>query len=223
MHIHFVSLFPEIFDSFLSTSIIKKAQEKKLLEFSVINPRDFCADKHQQVDDTVYGGGDGMLIKAQPVIDAVESIVADIEGAWAIVMTSPGQDVFAQKHAHLFSKYDHLIFVCGRYEGIDYRFVQYMREKYDDKFFVLSLWAFVTLGWEAPAMVMTESIVRLVSGVIKEQGSWEEESYSVKKWWSNLEHPQYTKPAEVHGYKVPDVLLSGDQGAIQKWKVENSL
>ncbi len=146
MHIHFVSLFPEVFDSFVSTSIIKKAQEKKILQFSVINPRNFCTDKHQQVDDTVYGGGDGMLIKAQPMIDAVESIVATIDGAWAIVMTSPSKDVFSQKYAHLFSKYDHLIFVCGRYEGIDYRFVEYMREKYDDKFFVLSLGAFVTLG-----------------------------------------------------------------------------
>ncbi len=223
MHIHFVSLFPEIFDSFVSTSIIKKAQEKKLLRFSVITPRDFCTDKHQQVDDTVYGGGDGMLIKAQPVIDAVESIVAQIEGAWAIVVPSPSQDIFVQKHAHLFSKYDHLIFVCGRYEGIDYRFVEYMREKYEDMFFVLSLGSFVTLGWETPAMVMTESIVRLVSGVIKEQWSREEESYSIKKWWANLEHPQYTKPAEVYGYKVPDVLLSGDQWGIQKWKEESSL
>lgn len=223
MHIHFVSLFPEIFDSFLSTSIIKKAQEKKLLQFSVVNPRDFCADKHQQVDDTVYGGGDGMLIKAQPMIDAVEKIVSSITGTWAIIMPSPSKDVFSQKHAHLFSKYDNLILVCGRYEGIDYRFVQYMCDKYAADFFVVSLGSFVTLGGEAPAMVMTESIVRLISGVIKETWSWEEESYSVKKWWMNLEHPQYTKPADVYGYVVPDVLLSGDQGAIEKWNKENSL
>lgn len=223
MHIHFVSLFPEIFDSFLSTSIIKKAQDKNFLQFSTIDPRKFCNDKHQQVDDTVYGGGDGMLIKAQPMIDAVESIVAQIEGAWAIVVPSPSQDFFVQKHAHLFSKYDHIIFVCGRYEWIDYRFVEYMREKYEDMFFVLSLWAFVTLGGEAPAMVMAESIVRLVGGVIKEEGSWENESYSIKQGWSNLEHPQYTKPAEVYGYKVPDVLLSGDQSAIMQWNKEHSI
>ena len=222
MHISFVSLFPDIFASFLSTSLVAKAQDKWLLTFSVVDPRTFCVDKHQQVDDTVYGGGDGMLIKAQPVIDAVESIISAVDGSWAVIMPTPSRDVFSQKHAHLFAKYDHIIFVCGRYEWIDHRFVQYMHDKYAAHFFTVSLGAFVTLWGETPAMVMTESIVRLLPWVIKESWSWEEESYSIKHGWSNFEHPQYTKPAEVYGYTVPDVLLSGDQGKIEEWKKQHT-
>lgn len=139
MHIHFVSLFPDIFASFLSTSLVAKAQDKKILTFSLINPRDFCSDKHQQVDDTVYGGGDGMLIKAQPMIDAVESILSTLGTNWAIIMPMPSRNIFSQKHAHLFAKYEHLIFVCGRYEGIDHRFVEYMTDKYPEHFFAVSL------------------------------------------------------------------------------------
>jgi len=224
MHIHIVSLFPDIFTSFLQTSLIAKAQEKDVLHFSLINPRDFCADKHQQVDDTVYGGGAGMLIKAEPIIDAVNSVIDTAKNtSRAIVFPSPSKMVFAQKHAHVLAKYDHLIFVCGRYEGIDYRREQYFQDKYPEQFFKLSLGQFITLGGETPTMVMLESITRLIPGVIKESGSREEESYSIKHGGANIEAPNYTKPETVHGYSVPEVLLSGDQKKIGEWKKENNL
>jgi tRNA (guanine37-N1)-methyltransferase len=209
MHIHIVSIFPDIFQSFLGTSLIAKAQEKQLLTFSVINPRDFCQDKHQQIDDSLYGGGAGMLIKAEPIIDAVENIIQNIAPeSRAIVFPSPSREVFVQKHAHVLAKYDHLIFVCGRYEGIDYRREQYFQDKYPGQFFKLSLGQFITLGGEAPTMVMLEAITRLVPGVIKESSSREEESYSIKHGGNNIEAPNYTKPETVHGYSVPKILLS---------------
>src|SRR3989338_3880165 len=128
-----------------------------------------------------------MLIKEKPVIDAIESIVSKLQVAtpksqanFLILYPSPSKDVFVQKHAHVFAKYEHLIFVCGRYEGIDCRFEQYMLEKYPEQFYKLSLGQFVTLGGETPSMVMIEAITRLIPGVIKESGSWEEESYSIK-------------------------------------------
>lgn len=224
MHIHIVSLFPDIFTSFLQTSLIAKAQEKDVLHFSLINPRDFCADKHQQVDDTVYGGGAGMLIKAEPIIDAVNSVIDTAKNtSRAIVFPSPSKMVFAQKHAHVLAKYDHLIFVCGRYEGIDYRWEQYFQDKYPEQFFKLSLGQFITLGGETPTMVMLESITRLIPGVIKESGSREEESYSIKHGGANIEAPNYTKPENVHGYTVPEVLLSWDQKKIGEWRKGNNL
>lgn len=222
MHIHIVSLFPDIFTSFLQTSLIGKAQEKELLQFSLVNPRDFCTDKHQQIDDTVYGGGAGMLIKAKPIIDAVNSVIQTVKDTnRAIVFPSPSTTIFSQKHAHVLAKYDHLIFVCGRYEGIDYRREQYFQDKYPEQFFKLSLGQFITLGGETPSMVMLESITRLIPGVIKESGSREEESYSIKRGGSNIEAPNYTKPETVHGYSVPEILLSGDQKKIGEWREQH--
>lgn len=222
MRIHIISLFPDIFDSFLQTSLIAKAQEKWLLDFSLINPRDFCTDKHQQIDDTVYGGGAGMLIKAEPIIAAVNTIIANISSKnRTILFPSPSKTIFAQKHAHVLAKYDDLIIVCGRYEGIDYRREQYFQDRYPEHFMKVSLWEFITLGGETPSMVMLEAITRLVPGVIKESCSREKESYSIKHWWSNIEAPNYTKPEIVHGYSVPDVLLSGDQKKIRVWKEEH--
>lgn len=121
-----------------------------------------------------------------------------------------------QKHAHVLAKYEHLIFVCGRYEGIDYRREQYFQDRYPGQFFKLSLGQFITLGGEAPTMVMLEAITRLVPGVIKESSSREEESYSIKHGGDNIEAPNYTKPETLHGYSVPDVLLSGDRKQIDQ-------
>jgi len=225
MKISFVSVFPDIFHSFVETSLIKKAQDKDLLEFEMVNPRDFCEDKHKQIDDDIYGGGAGMLLKAEPIVHAVETVIKNEKlrtkiknESWKAVYLSPSEKVFDQEMAHEFSELDHIIWVCGRYEGIDYRFVEYMKRMYPDNFAVISLWKFITLGWEVPAMVMTEAVVRLVSGVIKEVESWQKESYSIEKDMKNLEHPQYTRPEEVRGIKVPDVLLSGHHKEIEKRK-----
>jgi tRNA (guanine37-N1)-methyltransferase len=230
MHIHIVSIFPDIFMSFLGTSLIAKAQEKQLLTVSVINPRDFCQDTQKQIDDTIYGGGAGMLIKAEPIIDTVESIIKKLDFVsspeWqainrAIVFPSPSKETFVQKHAHVLAKYDHLIFVCGRYEGIDYRREQYFQDRYPTQFFKLSLGQFITLGGETPTMVMLEAITRLIPGVIKESSSREEESYSIKHGGNNIEAPNYSKPETIYGYSVPDVLLSGDQKKIEEWRKRN--
>jgi len=219
MQIHIVSIFPTIFTSFLETSLIAKAQEKNIVSFELYNPRDFCTDKHQQIDDTVYGGGAWMLLKAQPIIDSVESIVSTIDsGDFLVVFPWPTQESFGQMHAHSWAKYEHIIFVCGRYEWIDYRWEQYFNDKYPDKFIKISLGSFVTLGGEVPTMVMIEAITRLIPGVIKERDSWVDESYSIAKNMTNIEHLQYTKPETVCGYTVPEVLLSGDQRKIEEWK-----
>lgn len=210
MHIHIVSIFPDIFKSFIETSLIKKAQEKKILSFTFTNPRIFCPDRHQTVDDTIYGWGAGLLMKAKPAIDAVESIVKKLKSKnFQIILPSPSKEVFTQKTAHTLSNEKHIIFVCTRYEGIDYRFEQYMKKKYPKQFQKISLWQFITLGGEIPAMVIIEAITRLIPWVIKEEASRQDESYSIGQNMNNLEYPQYTKPEEVMWIKVPKILLSG--------------
>jgi len=237
MNIHIVSIFPDIFKSFIETSLIKKAQEKKILKFSFINPRTFCPDRHQTVDDSIYGWGAGLLMKAKPAIDAVESIIKKLkktksrpetkgnpaqldkggnEGGFVVILPSPAKDTFTQKTAHSLSNLKDIIFVCTRYEGVDYRFEEYMKKKYTKYFQKISLGHFITLGGETPAMVMIEAISRLIPWVIKEEVSRQDESYSVKHNMNNLEYPQYTKPEEVYGMKVPKILLSGHHGEIQK-------
>lgn len=225
MNIYIVSIFPEIFDSFLATSLIKKAQEKKILKFKIINPRDFCNDKHRQIDDTVYGGWAGMLMKAQPLIDAVENMIRKFRiqnSEFRIIVPTPSKDVFDQSKAHKLSKIQNLIFVCGRYEGIDYRFEQYMKKKYKSNFQKISIWQFITMGGEVPAMTMIEWITRLIPGVIKEDESWRNESYSLETKMQNLEHPQYTRPEEVEWIKVPKILLSWHHKNISERKNKNS-
>jgi tRNA (guanine-1)-methyltransferase len=148
MHIHLVSLFPEIFESFLATSLIQKAQTKGILKFSLHNPREYCQDKHQQIDDQIYGGGEGMLIKAQPIIDCVEAIIQEFKfkkSDFSILFPAPAQEVFNQKIAYGLSKKDHLILICGRYEGIDYRAEQYFQKHYSVQFRKLSLGQFIVL------------------------------------------------------------------------------
>ncbi len=226
MHITFVTIFPEIYNSFLETSLIKKSQEKNILTFDTINPRDFCSDKHKQIDDVIYGGWAGMLMKAQPVIDSIESIVNSkkwIVNNWKIIFLSPSKQIFNQQLAYDYSKLDHIIFVSWRYEWIDYRFEQYMQKKYPDNFVKLSLGQFVTLWWELPSMVVAEAITRLIPWVIKEEDSHMIESYDPAQSMQNLEYPQYTRPEEVEWFKVPDVLLSGHHAEIEKWRQNNQL
>ncbi len=156
-------------------------------------------------------------MKAKPAIDAVESIIKNIKNKkFKIILPSPSKEEFNQKIAHSLSEEKDMIFICTRYEGIDYRFEQYMKKKYKKNFQKISLGHFITLGGETPAMVMIEAITRLIPWVIKEEISRQDESYSVKNNMQNLEYPQYTKPEEVYGMKVPKVLLSGHHGKIQE-------
>ena len=224
MKIFLVSIFPEIFESFLQTSLIAKAQEKGVLEFEIINPRNFCTDKHQQIDDEIYGGGKWMLLKAQPLIDTINHIVEQNQlqkSDFSILFPSPSQQVFNQKVAYGQSKKDALIFVCGRYEGIDARFEKYSMEHYPDQFKKLSLGQFILLGGELPSCVMIEAITRLIPWVIKEKQSRIDESYAIKDGMATLEAPNYTRPEEVYGMKVPEVLLTWDLEAIAQRKIDN--
>ncbi|GHW02734.1 tRNA (guanine-N(1)-)-methyltransferase [candidate division SR1 bacterium] len=227
MQITIITLFSELFDSFLSTSLLAKAREKGVLQFNFVNPRDFCGDDFQHVDDTVYGGGAGMLIKAKPVIDAVQSVISQIQKTaknqkFHIIFPSPAEIIFDQKLAYGLSKIDHLIFVCGRYEGIDYRFEEYISSQYGSAFSKVSLGKFVLLGGEVASMTMIEAIGRLIPGVIKESESRQDESYNLKTGMTNLEFPHYTRPESVYGLHVPEVLLSGNQIEIENWRQNNT-
>ena len=218
MNIHIISLFPEIFDSFFSTSLLKKAQEKWIISIDFCNPRSFCTDKHQQIDDEIYWWWAWMLIKAEPIIDAVESIIKKNElkkSDFKIIFPSPAREVFNQKYSYTFSKQEHLIFVCWRYEWIDYR-----RELYMQK---ISLWQFILLWWEVATMTMIESITRLIPWVIKESESRQNESYSLKDNMQYLEEPNYTRPENVKWFSVPKILLDGNAEEIKKWRSDNKI
>jgi len=224
MKIIFISIFPDLFEWFSTTSLIKKWQEAWKITIETIDPRQFCEDKHQQIDDDPYGGWAWLVLKAPPVIAAIRSWVKSAEwGSIAVVMVKPSQEVFVQETAHSFSdNYDAVIFVCWRYEWIDHRVCLWWREQYGKDRYELSLWEFVTLWGELPAMTMAESIVRLIPGVIKEQESREKESYRPEQWWKNIEHPHYTRPQVVEWYNVPEVLLSWNHAAIDSWRDEST-
>ena len=211
--IQVITLFPEMFDGVLNSSMMWKAQQQKAVEFSLINLREFGIGPRQQVDDTPYGGGDGMLLKPEPLFAAVEKAKADDPSAKVVLMTPRGQR-WKQSLAQEWSESDHgYIFICGRYEGYDERIVSLVDEQ-------VSVGDYVLTGGELPAMTIIDSIVRLIPGVLGGEKSAEIESFSDGE---TLEFPQYTKPAEFNGMKVPDVLLSGNHAAIAKWREENSL
>lgn len=190
-----------------------KAQQEKAVEFRVVNLRDFGIGPRQQVDDTPYGGGDGMLLKPEPLFAAVEIAKKADPTAKVVLMTPRGQR-WKQSLAKNWAEADHgYIFICGRYEGYDERIVSLVDEQ-------VSVGDYVLTGGELPAMTIIDSIVRLLPGVLGGENSAEIESFSDGE---TLEFPQYTKPAEFNGMKVPDVLLSGNHAAIAKWREENSL
>lgn len=211
--IQVITLFPEMFDGVLNSSMMWKAQQEKAVEFSLINLREFGIGPRQQVDDTPYGGGDGMLLKPEPLFAAVEKAKAQDPSAKVVLMTPRGQR-WKQSLAQEWSESDHgYIFICGRYEGYDERIVSLVDEQ-------VSVGDYVLTGGELPAMTIIDSIVRLIPGVLGGEKSAEIESFSDGE---TLEFPQYTKPAEFNGMKVPEVLLSGNHAAIAKWREENSL
>lgn len=208
MKISILTLFPELFESFVSTSILKRAHEKGLYEIETINFRDFTNEKHGHVDDTPYGGGAGMVLMCQPILDALKSIRT--QESTVILLTPQGQ-TFTQKTAEKLSLKKHLIFICGHYEGFDERIRDYVDMQ-------LSLGDFVLTGGEIAAAAMCDSILRLVDGVIRGD-SHEDDSFST----GLLEYPQYTRPETYDGKSVPDVLLSGHHANIAKWRHEMAL
>ncbi|NJH85884.1 tRNA (guanosine(37)-N1)-methyltransferase TrmD [Staphylococcus agnetis] len=211
MRVDYLTLFPEMFEGVLNASILKRAREKQILQTRTINFRDYANNKHNQVDDYPYGGGQGMVLKPEPIFNAMRDLDTT-EHTRVILMTPQGRR-FDQQQAESLAKADHLVFICGHYEGYDER----IRETLvTDEF---SVGDFVLTGGELPAMVMTDAIVRLIPEVLGNQVSHEDDSFSS----GLLEYPQYTRPRTFEGHDVPDVLLSGNHAHIEKWRREQSL
>ncbi|TQR16108.1 tRNA (guanosine(37)-N1)-methyltransferase TrmD [Psychrobacillus lasiicapitis] len=213
MNIHILSLFPEMFTGVFNSSILKKAQEKEEVTINVVNFREFAGNKHHQVDDYPYGGGAGMVLKPEPIFNAVESLVQHSEHKRRIILLCPQGERFTQQKAEELAKEEELIFICGHYEGYDERIREHL---VTDE---ISIGDFVLTGGELAAMTVVDSVVRLLPNVLGKAASHEQDSFST----GLLEHPHYTRPVEYRGYKVPDVLLSGNHAAIDKWRREQSL
>lgn len=205
MRIDILTLFPNFFDNFLTTSIVKRAIESKKVEVYVHNFREFSLDKNKKVDDTPYGGGAGMVLQCQPIFDCLESILTDES---KVILLTPDGEVYKQARAFCLAKEKHLILLCGHYEGFDER----IRSVVD---FEISIGDYVLTGGEIAAEVLVDSIVRLLPGVIDAE-SYQNESFSK----GLLDYPSYTKPANFRGMKVPDVLLSGNHKKIDEFRKE---
>lgn len=212
MKIDILTLFPEMFSP-IQTSIIGRAKEKKLLEINLINYRDYSKDKQKHVDDTPYGGGAGMVIKPEPIYDAYQDLKSktDCKSSKVIYMSPKGK-LFDQKMAKELSKEEHLIIICGHYEGVDERLLE---EIVDEE---ISIGDYVLTGGELPAMCLVDAVSRNIEGVLSE-GSAFDESFSN----GLLEYPQYTRPEVFIGREVPKVLLSGNHAEVDKWRLEKSI
>ena len=213
MKISVLTLFPEYFEPLMTTSILKRAKEKDLFEFETIDFRQFTKEKHGHVDDTPYGGGAGMLLKPEPLFDAMESIEErSPETKKRVILMDPAGKPFNQAMAEDFSEEEHLVFLCGHYEGYDER----IRSLVTDE---VSLGDYVLTGGELAAMVMIDATVRLLPNVLGNAESAQTDSHSS----GLLEHPHYTRPAEYKGMGVPDVLMSGNHAKIDEWRHKESL
>ena len=206
-----ITLFREAIEPYLKTSMMWKAVDKGLAEFDFVNLRDFGLGPHKSVDDTPYGGGDGMLLRCEPVFAAIESVKAKDPEA-KVILPTPVGEIWNQKMARELTKNTHYIILCPHYEGYDERILSIVDYK-------ISLGKYVLTGGELPALIIIDSVVRLIPGVLGGETSAEIESFSDG---DNLEYPQYTKPADFRGMKVPEILLSGNHGEIDKWRREHS-
>ncbi|MBI9011901.1 MAG: tRNA (guanosine(37)-N1)-methyltransferase TrmD [Clostridiales bacterium] len=213
MKFNVLTLFPEMFDS-LSHSILKRAQEQELIEINTLNIRDFSTNKHKKVDDYPYGGGAGMVMKIQPVRDALLSIANhSSENSSRVVYLTPKGKVFNQKLACELALEDELTLLCGHYEGIDQRIIdEYVTDE-------ISIGDYVLTGGELPAMVLIDSVARLRNGVLGQNVSYEDESH----YSGLLEYAHYTRPSDFEGKKVPEVLLSGNHQLIEEYRLEESI
>lgn len=213
MNYHVLTLFPEMIENGMNTSITGRAITKGLLSLEAINIRDFAFNKHQKVDDYPYGGGAGMLMQAEPVYLSYESIAERIGRKPRVIFLTPQGKTFNQDMAKEFALEEDLVFLCGHYEGIDERVLEEIVTDY------VSIGDYVLTGGELPAMVMMDSISRMVPGVLNNQESGETESFS----GNLLEYPQYSRPEEWMGKKVPPILLSGDHKKVDEWRREQAI
>ena len=213
MNFYILTLFPEMVAGGLATSITGRAMEKGLISVEAINIRDYSKDKHRHVDDAPYGGGAGIVMQAEPICDAYEDLCAKTGKRPRVIYMTPQGRVFNQQIAGELAKEEDLVFLCGHYEGVDERALELIGADY------LSIGDYVLTGGELPAMVMIDCISRLVPGVLNNDSSAEIESFSDKL----LEYPQYTRPEEFRGLKVPEVLLSGHHKNIETWRRQQSI
>lgn len=211
MRIDYLTLFPEMFEGVLNHSILKRAQDKGMLAVNTVNFRDYAENKHNQVDDYPFGGGQGMVLKPEPIFNALESLQQTSETR--VVLMCPQGEPFTQEKAQELSEAEHLVFICGHYEGYDERIREHL---VTDE---ISIGDYVLTGGELPAMTMTDAIVRLIPGVLGNQQSHEDDSFQD----GLLEFPQYTRPREYRGMNVPEVLLSGNHARIDAWRREQKL
>lgn len=213
MNFYCMTLFPEMMEQAMNTSILKRAMEKDILRFQAFNIRDYTKDKHCKVDDYTYGGGAGMLMQAQPVYDTFQAVKEKIQKPVRCIYVTPQGAVFNQDMAQEFAAEEDLVFLCGHYEGIDERVLEEIVTDY------VSIGDYVLTGGELPALVMMDAIARLVPGVLGKEESFMTESFTD----GLLEYPQYSRPEEWMGKKVPEVLLSGHHANIEKWRYEQSV
>lgn len=211
MDITILSIFPKMFQA-LNESLIGKAQEKELVNIDVVDFRDFTTNKQNHVDDAPYGGGAGMLLQAQPIYDAMDYVEKKKPGKKRVVLLDPAGKTFNTKMAKDFAKEDQLVFICGHYEGFDERVKDLVTDE-------VSIGDYILTGGELPTMSMIDATLRFVPGVLGNSFSAEEESFSNNL----LEYPQYSRPADFRGKKVPDVLISGDHEKIRLWRLEQAL
>lgn len=227
MKFDIITIFPSIFDSYFNESIIKRAQARGIVDVNIHNLRDWTTDKHKTVDDTPYGGGAGMVLKVEPILKAVENIKKYISNAdreitksrkaktkrTRVILFSAKGKKYTQRDAKRLAKYENLIMICGRYEGVDERVAKYVADE------EISIGDYVLTGGEIPAMVVVDSVTRLIPEVLGNKESASEESHCKEGY---LEYPQYTKPDDFRGHKVPEVLLGGNHQLIRKWREEHS-
>ncbi|OZU90341.1 tRNA (guanosine(37)-N1)-methyltransferase TrmD [Virgibacillus indicus] len=213
MHIDILTLFPEMISGIFNSSILKKANEKNKFSYNLVNFRDYAANKHQKVDDYPYGGGAGMVLTAQPIFDAVAAITTEKQTNPRIILMSPQGEPYNQKKAEELAEEEHLLFICGHYEGYDERIREHLAT--DE----ISIGDFVLTGGELGAMTVVDSVVRLLPDVLGNEKSAPEDSFSN----GLLEHPHYTRPADFRGMKVPEILLSGHHAKIVQWRKRESL
>tara|TARA_Y100001934_G_scaffold141991_1_gene170933 strand:- start:610 stop:1305 length:696 start_codon:yes stop_codon:yes gene_type:complete len=209
MKVDVLTLFPGMFAGVMDESILRRAQEKRRLELTIRNLRDWTHDRHRTVDDEPYGGGPGMVLKPEPIFEAIEELAGETT---QVVMLSPQGQPFRQSKARELAGHEHLLMLCGAYEGFDERVRSLVNHE-------LSIGDYVLTNGALPAMVVIDAVTRLLPGVLGDDSSSAEESFSENL----LEYPQYTRPADFRGMKVPEVLLSGDHGAVEEWRQEQAV
>jgi tRNA (guanine37-N1)-methyltransferase len=214
MRIEILTTFPQMIEAVVGESILGRARAKGIVEIEAVNLRDFAEDRHRTIDDEPYGGGPGMVMKCEPVFRAVETLTGRaVGGRPRIILMTPQGRRLSQKIVEELARESHLILICGRYEGVDERIREHLA---DDE---ISIGDYVLSGGELPALVVTDAVSRLIPGVLGAEESLVSESFSS----GLLEYPQYTRPADFRGYKVPEVLLSGNHAEIEKWRRREAL